>query len=191
MPCLRRGCGKMRGSGSNGKPARGRGAADLENSVPMMAIFGGFFGILLVFLVLVNLFTGEAARERLEQAGEDGLYRIERQDKSGSGFMVITFPGALRIVETGQRVQLGAVCPGGSSAFSDYARNVYENQGDQLVFFMLEGSVPVMAEARECLRNFWPDQAVTIGWVIADTELLKSVSLNDIPAHIRGYVEER
>ncbi len=181
----------MRGSNRHGKPAQGGRGADLENNVPMMAIFGGFFGILLVFLVLVNLFTGEAARERLERAGEGGLHRIERPDKSGSGFIVITFPDALRIVETEEQVPIGSACSGGSTTFTEYAHNVYESKGDQLVFFMLEGSVPMMAEARECLRNFWPDQAVTIGWVIADSELLKSIALNDIPAHIRGYVEEK
>ncbi len=181
----------MRGTDKNTRPYKGRSAAEEENSSPMMAIFGGFFGLLLVFLVLVNIFTGEGARERLERAGENGLYRIERPDKAGSGFMVITFPESLRIVETGQNTQKGSVCSGSSTAFSEYARKVYENKGDQLVFFMLEGSVPVMAEARECLRNLWPNRRVTIGWVIADNELLKSVALNDIPEYIREYVEKK
>ncbi len=173
------------------KHGRGRSVAEEENSASMMAAFGGFFGLLLVFLVLVNLFTGEAARERLESAGENGLYRIERPDKQGAGFMVITFPESLRIVETGEGVPMGHVCSGSSAAFSDYAHKVYENKGDQLVFFMLEGSVAMMAEARQCLRDFWPNRTVTIGWVIADNELLKSVALNDIPAYIKEYVEEK
>jgi len=31
---------------------------------------------------------------------------------------------------------------------------------------------------------------LTIGWVIADNELLKSVALNDIPDYIREYTEQ-
>ncbi len=152
-----------------------------------MAIFGGVFGLLLVFLVVVNLFSDAAQRERLEHGAEDGLYRIERLD-GGSGYVVITFPGELRIIETGLSVNPATVCDAGGP-FPGYARRVYENKGDQLVFFMLEGSVPTMAAARECLRQMWPGQVLTIGWVIADNELLKSVALNDIPGYIRDYAE--
>ncbi len=155
----------------------------------MMAIFGGVFGLLLVFLVIVNLYSDAAQRERLERGDEDGLYRIERLD-GGSGYVVITFPGELRIIESGRSINPTTVCDAGSS-FRDYARRVYENDGDQLVFFMLEGSVPTMAAARECLRSMWPQQVLTIGWVIADNELLKSVALNDIPNYIREYAEEK
>ena len=159
-----------------------------ENNAPMMAIFGGVFGLLLVFLVVVNLYSDAAQRERLEHGGEDGLYRIERLD-GGSGYVVITFPGELRIIETGVSVNPATVCDAGGP-FPDYARRVYENDGDQLVFFILEGSVPTMAAARGCLRQMWPEQALTIGWVIADNELLKSVALGDIPGYIRDYAEE-
>lgn len=159
-----------------------------ENNAPMMAIFGGVFGLLLVFLVVVNLYSEAAQRERLERGGEDGLYRIERMD-GGSGFVVLTFPGELRIVETGAGIGPETVCaPGG--AFVEYARRVYQTDGDQLVFFILEGSVPTMAAARECLRRLWPERELTIGWVIADNELLKSVALNDIPDYIREHAEQ-
>ena len=168
---------------------RKTGVLDEENNAPMMAIFGGVFGLLLVFLVVVNLFSDAAQRERLERGGEDGLYKIERLD-GGSGFVVITFPGELRIVETGVSVSPKTVCDGGAP-FPEYARRVYETHGDQLVFFMLEGSVPTMSAARECLRSLWPEQTLTIGWVIADNELLKSVALNDIPDYIREYAETR
>ena len=154
-----------------------------------MAIFGGVFGLLLVFLVVVNLYSEAAQRERLERGGEDGLYRIERLD-GGSGYVVIAFSGELRIIETGASVSPESVCAAGSP-FVDYARRVYENDGQQLVFFILEGSVTTMAAARECLRRMWPDRVLTIGWVIADNELLKSVALNDIPDYIREYTEDK
>ncbi len=158
-----------------------------ENNTPMLSIFGGVFGLLLVFLVVVNLYSDAAQRERLESGSEDGLYRIERLD-GGSGYVVLSFANELRIIETGSSVRPKVVCEA-NSPFVDYARRVYENDGDQLVFFILEGSVPTMAVARECLRRIWPNQELTIGWVIADNELLKSVALNDIPGYIREHAE--
>lgn len=161
---------------------------DQDSNTPMMAIFGGVFGLLLVFLVVVNLYSDAAQRERLEQGSEDQKYRIERLD-GGSGFIVLSFPGELRIIESGTSVSPKMICAA-NSPFVAYAQRVYENDGDQLVFFILENSVPTMAIARECLRQLWPQQALTIGWVIADNELLKSVALNDIPSYIREYAEE-
>ena len=158
-----------------------------ESNAPMMAIFGGVFALMLVFLLLVNLFSGTAVRERLDRGSEHGLYRIERMD-GGAGYVVIVFPGAIRIVETGVGVSAGAICEP-DSAFVDYARRIYEQEQDQIVFFLLEGSVGAMSEARECLRAMWPDRLLTIGWVIADNELLKSVALDDIPPYIREYAE--
>ncbi len=174
-----------------GRSVSGRASGDAlqeENNTPMMAIFGGVFGLLLVFLVVVNLYSDAAQRERLERGSEEGLHRIERLD-GGSGYVVITFPDELRIIETGVSINPTEICVAGS-AFVDYARRVYEDNGNQLVFFMLEGSVPTMARARECLRRLWPQQVLAIGWVIADNELLKSVSLNDIPDYIRDYTGE-
>ena len=159
-----------------------------ENNAPMMAIFGGVFALMLVFLLLVNIFSSSAVRERLDRASEHGMYRIERMD-GGAGYVVIVFPEAIRIVETGAGVSTGAICEPGS-AFVDYARRIYEDERDQIVFVLLEGSVDAMFEARECLRGMWPDQVLTIGWVVADNELLKSVSLDDIPAYIREYAEQ-
>ena len=159
-----------------------------ENNAPMMAIFGGMFALMLVFVLLVNLFSSEAVHERLERTSEHGLHRIERMD-GGAGYVVIVFPGTLRIVETGAGAPAGAICAPGS-AFVDYVRRVYAEDRDQIVFFILEGSIGTMFEARECLRGMWPARTLTIGWVIADDELLKSVSLDDIPAYIRDYAGE-
>ena len=154
----------------------------------MMAIFGGVFALMLVFLLLVNLFSSEEVRERLERASEDGLYRIERMD-GGAGFAVIAFPDSVRIVETGAGASIGSICEP-DSVFVDYARRIYTGEKDQIVFFLLEGSIKSMFEARECLRDMWPDRALTIGWVVADNEFMKSVTLEDIPAYIRGYAEQ-
>ena len=157
-----------------------------ENNAPMMAIFGGMFALMLVFLLIVNVYSSAAVRERLDRKEDEGQYRIERMD-GGAGYVVIVFPKVLRIIETGAQVQSGLICEAGSP-FVDYAQHVYRNEKEQLVFFILEGGVPVMSEARNCLRGLWPGRLLTIGWVIADNEFLKSVALDDIPKYIREYV---
>ncbi|MGI9310768.1 MAG: hypothetical protein ACR2P7_04445 [bacterium] len=171
-----------------------RGAPDTlarqeENNAPMMAIFGGVFALMLVFLLLVNLHSSATVRERIERASESGLYRIERMD-GGAGYAVLVFSDSLRIVENGADARRGEICAA-DGAFVRYASRVYAQDNEQIVFFLLEGSVGAMAEARECLRGLWPQRALTIGWVIADNEFLKSVSLDEIPSYIRDYAEKR
>ncbi|MCE2436649.1 MAG: hypothetical protein J4F97_01370 [Pseudomonadales bacterium] len=153
----------------------------------MLAVFGSMFALMLVFLVVINAVSEAAVQERLREGESDGEYRIERMD-GGSGFVVIVFPALLRIVETAESVPAGAIC-NSSGPFRRYAERVYSRHNEQLVFFILEGGVPTMAEARDCLRLMWPDTEVHIGWVIADNELMKSVMLDDIPEYIREHAE--
>lgn len=174
-------------SEQEGRDSIGGLALQEENNAPMMAIFGGMFALMLVFLLIVNLYSTAAVRERLERGDDQGQYRIERMD-GGAGYVVIVFPKVLRIPETGEQVSAATVCAP-SSPFMEYARKVYAGEREQLVFFILEGGVPLMAAARNCLRGMWPGRLLTIGWVIADNEFLKSVALDDIPNYIREYVE--
>ena len=160
---------------------------DDESNAPMMAVFGGMFALMLVFLLIVNIFSESAVRERLQDTAEDGLYRIQAE-QSGFGYVVIVFPGTLRIVETGEGIPREEICEPGS-AYRNYAERIYSVNEQQLLFFILEGSIPVMAEARNCLARIWPEREINIGWVIADNEFLKSVTLDDIPSYIRDYAE--
>ena len=158
-----------------------------DNSTPMMAVFGGMFALMLVFLVVINVVSEAAVRERLKDSTEDGTYRIERED-GGFGYSVIVFPEAIRIVETAQGIGRGSICEP-NSAFREYAERIYRDSNDQLLFFILENSVAMMAEARNCLREImWPQQ-ISIGWVIADNEFLKSVILDEIPEYIKEHAE--
>lgn len=158
-----------------------------DNSAPMMAVFGGMFALMLVFLVVINAVSEAAVRERLKDSADDGSYRIQRED-GGFGYSIIVFPEAIRIVETAQGIGRGAICDQGS-AFREYAERIYRDSNDQLLFFILEESVSTMAEARNCIRELmWPEQ-VSIGWVIADNEFLKSVMLDDIPEYIKEHAE--
>jgi len=159
-----------------------------SNSAPMVEIFGGVFALLLVLYLLMNLLTQAAVFERLETAKEEGLYRVG-WDAAGSGFVVLAFPAELRIVETGATVARDEICrPDGD--FVAYVRRIYRAERQQIVFAILDGGVPTMADARNCIRATLPGRELTIGWIVANNELLKSVSLDDIPAYIRQAVEE-
>lgn len=158
-----------------------------ENNAPMLSIFAGIFGLLLVFLLLVNLLSEAAVRERLEDSAGEGAYRLN-WGGGGKGFVVMTFPDSLRIVETGEGVGRDKICAL-SGSFARYARRVYQQQNNQLIFVLLEGSVSVMAEARNCLIQLMPQRAIHISWITADQELLKSVLLDDIPPYIEEQIQ--
>ena len=165
-----------------------RAQKDLEkNGAPMMGIFGGAFAVLMVLLLLINILTHAAVEERLEMGRDEGAYRVG-WGASGSGFVVITFPRQLSIIETGETVPRGQICDP-QSPFIRYAKKIYESKKQQLIFTILEGGVSTMAEARNCMLKIMPNRLLHIGWIVASNELLKSVSLDDIPAHIKKVVE--
>ena len=157
-----------------------------KNKAPMVEIFGGVFALLMVLFLLFNLFSQASLIERLETSADEGLYKVG-WGAHGTGYVVITFPDELRIIETGETLSKGELCtPGG--AFVNYARKVYDSKKKQLIFTLLEGSVATMAEARNCMLRIMPNKQLNIGWIIADRELLKSVSLDDIPPYIEDVV---
>lgn len=159
-----------------------------ENNAPMLSIFASIFGLLLVFLLLVNMLSEAAVRERLERSAGEGIHHLNWGD-GAKGFVVLTFPDSLRIIETAESLGRGRICdPRGS--FARYAKRVYQQQTDQLIFVLLEGSVPVMAEARNCLMQLMPNQSIHISWIMADRELLKSVLLDDIPSYIEEQIQQ-
>ena len=158
-----------------------------RNKAPMIEIFGGVFALLMVLFLLLNLFSQASLMERLETTSDEGLYKIGWGTHS-AGYVVITFPDELRIIETGEAVAKNDICKPGS-AFVKYARQVYNSKRNQLIFTLLEGSTATMAKARNCMLQVMPDRQLTIGWIIADEELLKSVSLDDIPGYIDKVIE--
>lgn len=162
------------------------GSQDDTNNAPMVEIFGGIFALLLVLFLMMNLLSQAAVAERLEAATEEGLYRVG-WGENGSGFVVLAFPSELRIVETNDAVATAEICQP-DSPFVRYARQVYQAERQQIIFAILEQSVPTMAAGRNCLMRLWPQRRISIGWIIADNELLKLVSLNDIPSYIRKAV---
>ena len=163
-------------------------ARDQEtNSAPMVEIFGGLFALLLVLFLIMNLLSQAALVERIEVAADEGLYRVG-WDAGGAGYVVLAFPTEVRIVETGEAVGGGRICAP-DSPFVDYVRRIYRAERQQIVFAILEGGVSTMAQARNCIRTVLPGRELTIGWIVANDELLKSVSLNDIPAYVKEAVD--
>ena len=152
----------------------------------MVEIFGGIFALLLVLFLLMNLLSQAALVERLETASEEGLYRVG-WGASGEGYVVLAFPSELRIVETGEAISAGRVCRP-DSPFVTYVRRVYQADRQQIVFAILEDGVGTMAGARNCIMRVLLQRLLSIGWIIANDELLKSVSVGDIPAFIRQAV---
>lgn len=162
--------------------------AQEKNSIPAIEIFGGIFALLLVLFLLINLLSTAAIYERIEETTEDGLYRINWQ-QGGEGFVVITFADSVRIIETNENIIYEEICSA-QSAFVNYVKKVYSKDKTQIIFAILEDSVPTMRKARDCIQQQMPGQKVSIGWIIASNELLKSMKLNDIPAHIINAVGE-
>lgn len=154
-----------------------------RNRAPMVEIFGGVFALLMVLFVLLNALSQASLQERLESTVSEGNYKIG-WGQAGAGYVIITFPDELRIIETGEVVERGKICSS-ASPFPRYAKNIYRRKKQQIIFTLLEGSVPTMAEARLCLMKIMPGKRITIGWIIANNELLKSVSLDDIPPYIQ------
>lgn len=167
-----------------------------RNNAPLVEIFGGLFALLLVLFLLLNQLSQIAAEEQseslqqnqTENRDDEGLYKIG-WGAYGAGYVVIAFPQELRIVETGQAIAKGRICAA-NSPFRDYALRTYRSgPQQQVIFALLEGSTATMAEARNCLIELMPHRALTVGWIIADNELLKSVSLKDIPLHIKKTLQ--
>ena len=158
-----------------------------RNNAPMVEIFGGMFALMMVLFLLFNLFSQASLVERLEASSDEGLYKVG-WDAHGSGYVIITFPDELRIVETGEAIERSEICKPGSP-FIKYARKTYSVEKQQLIFALLEGSVRTMAKARDCMLRIMPKKLLNIGWIMATGELLKSVSLEDIPPYIDKAIE--
>ena len=158
-----------------------------DNNAPMVEIFGGIFALLLVLFLIINLLSQATLLERIENISDEGLYHIG-WGAAGSGYVVLAFPDELRILETGETVAREEICKP-KSPFVTYSRKVYAAQKQQLIFTIVENGIPTMAEARNCMLRVIPNRQLNIGWIIANNELLKSVSLDDIPAYIKKVIE--
>ena len=174
---------------SSSSPSRRRKPwlhADFD--APMVEVFGGTLALLIIVFILLNLIVSQDLERMLDHSTEGAEYRVSWQDGS-EGLVVVTYPGRLRILETNETVMEDEVCLP-QSPFLRYVEQIYNSGGQQQVIFAVtENGVGTTAVARDCLRGYFPQRTVSIGWIIANRDLLSSVRLQDLPARIKRSID--
>ena len=171
----------------------------------MVEVFGGTLALLIIVFILLNMIVSQDMERMLDRSTEDAEFRVSWQDGS-EGLVVITYPGRLRILETNETVAEGDLCSIGSP-FLRYVERIYNGgpldgggvgeesaRGEQgirrqIIFAITAGSVTTTAIARNCLRGHFPGRIISIGWIIANRDLLSSVSLQELPARIKRSMD--
>ena len=166
----------------NKKRTRNRHRLEDAINAPMVEIFGGAFALLMILFMLVNLFANTEIYAMVEDASEASTYKVSWENGS-EGFVVLSFPDRIQILETGDSIPTKDICrPGG--AFIRYAHKLYDSRIQQMIFAIVEQGVHTMAIARNCLLSEFQSLPVSIGWIIANKDLLKAVDLQEIPPEI-------
>ena len=167
---------------------KGRGL--LGGETPMVEVFGGAFALLLILFLLINLFAEAQLRAQIENTVEESVYKIN-WEQGAEGYIVLSFPDRLQIIETKEissYKEIKESCP--ASSFAKYAQNVYDKQRTQIIFAMVEGGVRTMKAARDCLINLWPGRRISIGWIIANSDFMQAVRLQDLPPRIKRSLNQ-
>ncbi|MCY4043952.1 MAG: hypothetical protein OXE99_02595 [Cellvibrionales bacterium] len=167
----------------------GPSGIDQEDDMPMIEIFGGLFAVLLVLFIIITLLSSYQEATRLEETPDPGEFTIGFQGE-GEGHVVIASSDGIFIPALGERIDSRHICARGSP-FIDFSKAIYLKRKQQIIFAIVSGGVSSMATARNCLRTTLFGQRLTIGWIIADDELLKSLSLNQLPDYIKHAVDAK
>ena len=153
---------------------------------PTVEVFGSALALLIVVFILTNFVVIKNIVTMLDRSVEGAKYNVLWQDGS-EGFVVISYPNKIRIIETNQEVSSANICDS-NSPFIEYIKGVYSKKKKQLIFAITDNSVSTMAIARECLRTYYLNKNTNIGWIIANKDLLSPVRLKDLPAHIKRSI---
>ena len=157
----------------------------------MVEIFGAAFALLLIFFLFINLFAEAQLRALTESSIEESVYKID-WERGAAGYIVLAFPDRLQIIENKEisfTPDIRKSCS--ETKFFEYAKRVYEKQQTQLIFAIVEGGVSTMKEARDCLKRMWPRRRISIGWIVANSDFLKAVRLEDLPERIRRSLDDK
>ena len=155
-----------------------------EFDAPMVEVFGSTLALLIIVFILLNTIVAQDMQHMLDRSTESAQFKVSWQDGS-EGLVVIIHPGKLRILETNESLGESALCLP-QSAFLRYAERIYNSEGrQQIIFAITENAVSTTAVARNCLREHFPDRIISIGWIIANRDLLSTVRLRDLPARIK------
>ena len=165
-----------------------RRAIEDDINAPMVEIFGGAFALLLIIFILLNTITNNEIYAMLESESDEQSYKVSWENES-EGFVVIVFPDRLQILETNQSIPKSQLC-NPSGPFLQYAEKLYFGpQIKQMIFAIVEQAVGTMAIARNCLFTHFSNRAISIGWIIANQNLLNAIKLQEIPAEIKRAVK--
>jgi len=156
----------------------------------LVEVFGGIFAVLL-FVYFCTLMMVGGVNRFLPPTNDPGDYRLSWPGK-GSGWVVLVYHDRLVILETNEPpVERGRICDP-SSPYVNYIRKVYLSRQDHIIFGIVEGGIPTMVEARQCLIEMFQDQPLRISTVIADREFLKVVDgTMQIPPHLKTVFRNR
>lgn len=154
---------------------------------PMVEVFGGTLALLIIVFILLNIIVSQDMQRMLDRSTEAAKFNVSWQNGS-EGFVVVNYPSKLRILETNETVVKNDICLPGSP-FLRYVERIYNSGGQQqIIFAITEKSVATTAIARNCLREHFPGRVISIGWIIANRDLLSTVRLQDLPARIKRTI---
>lgn len=157
---------------------------------PIVEVFGSALALLIIILVISNIIITKDIRATLDRSTDGAKFNVSWQDGS-QGFVVISYADKLRIIESNQVLSHTQICQEGSK-FIQYVEKIYNNSNkQQLIFAITEKGVKTMAIARECLRKNYPNRRISIGWIIANKDLLSTVRLQSLPAYIKKTIKPK
>lgn len=161
---------------------KSRDNIESNEGVASIEVFGGVFAILMVLFLIINLLSSARLEERLDRLSDEGDFKI-KWGEHGNGFVIITYPDSLFIIETGEFEKYDDICSP-KSKFIDYTRKIYSQKNTQIIFSILDNSVGTMRKARDCIQETYKAKRVSIGWMIVDGNTMKAINLGDIPYYI-------
>lgn len=152
-------------------------------------VFGSTLGLLIVLFLILITYSNSDIEARLKKTNIDGAFKIS-WGPSSNGFVILLLPDSLRILETGKTVPIRQIC-NSSSPFVSYAKKTYNSLDyNQLIFVILSKATSSMRSARDCLQLIFGRRRISIGWIIANDELLKAVKIDQIPPYIKKQINK-
>ncbi|MFC5076295.1 hypothetical protein VTH8203_01056 [Vibrio thalassae] len=157
---------------------------NIENneSIASIEVFGGVFAILMVLFLIINILATARLEERLDRLSNEGEFKI-KWGEHGNGFVIVTYPDSVFIIETGEFEKHDNICSA-KSKFIEYTRKTYSQKNSQIIFAVLDNSVGTMRKARDCIQETYKGKRVSIGWMIVDKNTMKAINLGDMPYYI-------
>lgn len=157
------------------------GDLPVDDLLPLAEVFGGAFALLITLFLIIHNLAGVASPRMLPPRSDAGPAQISWLSQGG-GWTVIVRPDKVRIVQDGSEAMQGQICTP-KSPYREFIKQRYREQKN-VVLVVLDGGVDVALEARNCIWDVVGERS-QIGWIVADTELLKSLSVDQIPPEVQ------